>query len=117
LNDLQGECDDQSPAFSLWLLGRSSVPELPDVPAISMFPGFSSTAWLAMVGPPKMQRTLAEKISLTVAEALRAPDVAQRFRDLSFKPVGTSPAETAAFLKQETERWRNVIVAGGIKPR
>jgi tripartite-type tricarboxylate transporter receptor subunit TctC len=68
-------------------------------------------------GPAKDAADTAEKIPLAVAEALRAPDVAQRFRDLSFKPVGTSPAETAAFLKQETERWRNVIVAGGIKPR
>jgi hypothetical protein len=30
-------------------------------------------------------------------------------------PVGSSPAETAVFLKQETERLHEVIVAAGIK--
>jgi tripartite-type tricarboxylate transporter receptor subunit TctC len=47
---------------------------------------------------------------------LRMPDVAKRLRDLSATPVGSSPAETAAFIKRERERWQEVIAAIGIKP-
>jgi tripartite-type tricarboxylate transporter receptor subunit TctC len=97
---------------------EARIAELPDVPALAeTFPGLYSTAWLAIVAPPKTPPNLAAAISLAVAETLRLPDVAKRFRDLSFKPVGTSPAEAAAFLKRETERWREVIVAAGIKPQ
>jgi hypothetical protein len=31
-------------------------------------------------------------------------------------PAGSSPAETAAFIKRDSERWRQVIVSAGIKP-
>jgi tripartite-type tricarboxylate transporter receptor subunit TctC len=31
-------------------------------------------------------------------------------------PVGSTPAETAAFIREERERWRKVIVSAGIKP-
>ena len=103
---------------ALGVTSETRIAELPDVPAIAeMFPGFYSTPWFAMVAPPKTPSDIAAKISLAVAETLRLPDVAKRFRDLSFKPVGTSPAETAAFLKQERERWREVISTAGIKPQ
>lgn len=103
---------------ALGVASETRIAELPDVPAIAeLFPGVHATAWFAIVAPPNTPAEIAEKISRDVADALRLPDVAQRFRDLSIKPVGTSPAETAAFLKQETERWRKVIVTGGIKPQ
>jgi tripartite-type tricarboxylate transporter receptor subunit TctC len=103
---------------ALGVASDTRIVELPDVPAIAeIFPGFYSAPWLGMVAPPKTPPDIAANISLAVVEALRLPDVAKRFRDLSFKPVGTSPAETAAFLKQETERWRKVITTAGIKPQ
>jgi tripartite-type tricarboxylate transporter receptor subunit TctC len=96
---------------------KTRIPELPNVPAIAeIFPGFDAMVWFAIVAPPKTPPDIAAKLSQAIAEALRLPDVAQRFRDLSITPVGSSPADTAAFLKEETERWRNVIIAGGIKP-
>lgn len=96
---------------------EARVAELPDVPAIAeVFPGFRAMTWFAIVAPPKTPPDIATKISQAVAETLRLPDVAKRFRDLSITPVGSSPAEAAAFLKEETERWRKVIVASGVKP-
>jgi tripartite-type tricarboxylate transporter receptor subunit TctC len=102
---------------ALGVASEARIAELPDVPAIAeLFPGVHATAWFAIVASPKTPSEIAAKISHAVADALRLPDVAKRFHDLSIKPVGSSPAETAAFLRQETERWRKVIVTGGIKP-
>ena len=93
------------------------IPELPDLPAVAeMFPGFYSTSWFAVVAPPKTPASIAAKLSEAIAEILRQPDVIERFRALSSTPVGTSPVETAAFLRKESERWRQVIVAASIKP-
>jgi tripartite-type tricarboxylate transporter receptor subunit TctC len=101
---------------ALAVTAAARIAELPDTPAVAeTFPGFYSAAWLGMVAPPRTPSDIAAKISLAVAETLQLPDVAKKFRDLSFKPVGTSPVETAAFLKQETERWREVISTTGIK--
>lgn len=102
----------------LGIASETRIEELPGIPSIAeTFPGFYSTAWLAIVAPPKTPTEIANTISTAVAEVLRQPDVAKRFRDLSFRPVGKSPADTAAFLGQETERWRQVILASGIKTK
>jgi len=101
---------------ALGVANEARIPELPDVPGIAeMFPGFYSASWFAMVAPPKTAPAIAAKVSQAIAETLKLPDVAKRFSDLSITPVGTTPEETAAFLKRETERWHDVIVTGGIK--
>ena len=43
------------------------------------------------------------------------PDVAKRLHGLGATPVGEFAGQTAAFLRQETERWRKVIVDAGIR--
>jgi len=102
---------------ALAVANEKRIPELPDVPAIAeLYPGFYSASWFAMVAPPKTAPDIAAKVSQAIAETLKLPEVAQRFTDLAITPLGTSPAETAAFLKRETDRWREVIVKGGIKP-
>jgi len=89
---------------------------LPDVPALAeTLPGFEAVAWFGIVGPPKTPSVVAEKVAAGVAEALRHPDVLRRLNDLSADPLGLSPAETAAFMKLETERWGAVIRAAGVK--
>ena len=89
---------------------------LPDVPALAeTLPGFEAVAWFGIVGPPKTPSAIAEKVAAGVAETLRNPDVLRRLNDLSADPLGLSPAETAAFMKLETERWSAVVRAAGVK--
>ena len=90
--------------------------QLPNVPAISeILPGYTVATWFAVVAPPKTPPDIAAKLSSGIAEVLRSPDMAKKLDDLHLKPVAGSPAETAAFLKQESDRWRNVIQRAGIK--
>jgi tripartite-type tricarboxylate transporter receptor subunit TctC len=89
---------------------------LPEVPALNeTLPGFESVAWFGIVGPPKTPAAIAQKVAAGVEAALRNPDVLRRLSELSADPLGMSPAETAAFMKQETERWGAVIRAAGVK--
>jgi tripartite-type tricarboxylate transporter receptor subunit TctC len=50
-----------------------------------------------------------------VAQALKNPDLLKRLDEMAAEPMGLSPAETAAFMKQETERWGAVIRSAGVK--
>jgi tripartite-type tricarboxylate transporter receptor subunit TctC len=100
----------------LGVLTEARIPELPDVPAVAeTYPGIVNSAWYAIVAPPKTRPEIAAKLSVAIAETLKLPDVANRLRDFFATPVGSTPAETAAFFKQESERWRQVITANGIK--
>lgn len=101
---------------ALAVASRTRFAALPDVPALSeTLPGFESVAWFGIVGPPKTPPPIASKVAAGVAEALRQPDVRKRLGDLSAEPMGLTPAETAEFMKQETERWGAVIKSAGVK--
>lgn len=93
------------------------IEALPEVPTMQeTLPGFVSDTWFAVVAPPGTPAAVVEKLSSAIREILRTPDVVAKYRQLGATPVGGSPVETKAFMKQETERWAEVIRAAGIKP-
>jgi tripartite-type tricarboxylate transporter receptor subunit TctC len=101
---------------ALGVTSKSRVAELPDVPAIAeVIPNYVYDEWFAFVAPPRTSPDIAAKFSQAVADTLRLPDVAQRFREVSVTPVGSSPSETAALLKKESDRWRTIIAQLGVK--
>ena len=100
----------------LAVTGETRAPELPGVPAIAeSYPEVVSTSWFAVVAPPRTPVAIAGKLSQSFAEILREPEIEKKWREMTLTPVGGTPDEVAAFLKAETERWRKVIVSGGIK--
>jgi tripartite-type tricarboxylate transporter receptor subunit TctC len=93
------------------------VPSLPDIPAMAEFyPGFVSIAWFSVSAPPGTPAAIAEKLSAAVGEILRQPQVAKRLADLYAEPIASTPAGMAQIMKEDTERWRGVIRAAGVKP-
>ena len=101
-------------------LAVSSSKRAASLPAVPMvieagLPGFISVAWFGVAAPPKTPPEIAAKLSAAIAEALKHPDVVKRLQDLSAEPVGSTPAEMAAFMKEEIERWRRVIQSAGVK--
>jgi tripartite-type tricarboxylate transporter receptor subunit TctC len=89
---------------------------LPDVPTIAeTLPGFESAAWYAVVAPPKTPAAIADKINAGINEALKDPAVLQRLSQLSAEPIGGTPQATAAYMREEVERWHKVIKAANVK--
>jgi tripartite-type tricarboxylate transporter receptor subunit TctC len=89
---------------------------LPDVPTIAdTLPGFESAAWFAIVAPPKTPPAVVDKINADVNEALRQGDILARLAQLSAEPIGGTPQATAAYMREEVERWRKVIKAANVK--
>jgi tripartite-type tricarboxylate transporter receptor subunit TctC len=93
------------------------APAIPDVPttAEAGLPGFLSTAWFAVMGPPKLPDVLAQRFAADFIEVVRMPDVAARYRAVGTEPVGSTPARTGAFIREEIARWREVIVRNNIQ--
>jgi tripartite-type tricarboxylate transporter receptor subunit TctC len=101
---------------ALAVASRERITYLPEVPPLAeTLRGFESTTWMAMAAPPGTPPDIVGKISREIAEVLRLPDVTSRLNDISATPVGYSPEETRAFIRREAARWREVIVAAGIR--
>src|SRR5262249_35533184 len=89
---------------------------LPDVPTIAeTLPGFESAAWFAIVAPPRTPAAVIDKINGDVNEALRESAVLARLGQLSAEPIGGTPQATAAYMREEVERWHKVIKAANVR--
>jgi tripartite-type tricarboxylate transporter receptor subunit TctC len=106
-------------AGSLKLLAVASarrLPSLADVPTIAeTLPGFEAVAWYAIVAPPGTPSTITEKINGDVNEALAQPEVRERLKTLSAEVYGGSAEKAAKYMREEVERWGNVIKEANIK--
>jgi tripartite-type tricarboxylate transporter receptor subunit TctC len=85
--------------------------QLAEIPttAEAGLPGLVSTGWFALAAPPKTPAALQAEIGRAVMEVIKMPDVQARFRAASVEPVGNTPAEMAAFITEEVQRWGDVI--------
>ena len=88
----------------LAVLDKTRSAQMPNVPttAEAGMPDLVSTGWFAVAGPPKMAPALRDRIAADFIEVLKMPDVQQRIRNTGVEPVGNTPAETAAFIKERS---------------
>jgi tripartite-type tricarboxylate transporter receptor subunit TctC len=103
----------------LAVLTKERVAVLPDVPTIAEagVPGCESDTWNALTAPPQTPEGVVAKLNDAANKAMHDPELLDRFAKLDLSPGGGTPAEMGAFLKQETQRWGEVIRAAGIQPQ
>jgi tripartite-type tricarboxylate transporter receptor subunit TctC len=100
----------------LAVTGEQRVPALQHVRTVSeTIPGFVHNEWFAMVAPPQTPPAVVDTLSQAVADVLKMPDVVARLAKLHAVPVSSSPAETAALIKRESARWKEVVARAGIR--
>jgi tripartite-type tricarboxylate transporter receptor subunit TctC len=87
----------------------------PEVPAIAEFvPGFEANSWLGIFAPAGTAPTILNKLSTETRRVILLPELKQKMAELGATSVGSSPAEFAAFVKNDTDKWRRVVKAARI---
>jgi tripartite-type tricarboxylate transporter receptor subunit TctC len=100
----------------LAVASANRLPTLPNVPTIAeTLPGFEAVAWYGIVAPPNTPKTIIDKINADVNEALRQPEVQDHLKKLSAEIFGGSVERTSKYMREEIDRWGNVIKAADIK--
>jgi tripartite-type tricarboxylate transporter receptor subunit TctC len=95
------------------------LPSVKDVPTMAEagLPDFVSGTWNAIAAPPRTPKPVIEKINAAMNELLHAPDIRAHLEQLGMQPVGGSPDDMAAFVREETRRWGEVIRVAHISPQ
>jgi len=92
-------------------------PVLPQMPTMieAGVAGHEALQWNGLFAPAKTPQTVLDRLHREVVKALAATDVKQRFADEGADPVGSSPAEFAAFYRVEADKWGDVVKRSGSK--
>jgi tripartite-type tricarboxylate transporter receptor subunit TctC len=76
---------------------------------------FSVDLWLGLFAPAGMPDDVKAKLSKAVQSVAAKPEFKAALATVGVTPRGTPPAEAAAFVKTEYEKWKHVIVEGKIR--
>jgi tripartite-type tricarboxylate transporter receptor subunit TctC len=93
------------------------VPAVPEVPTMDEagVKGFRSDTWNALAAPPKTPAAIVAKLNAGLNEVHKQPDTAEHLRGMNMTPIGGAADGIKAFIKDETERWGDVIRAANIR--
>ena len=97
---------------------RQPLADFPGVPTLEAMglSGFEATApWVGVLAPAGTPPAVVSRVSAEMRKSLAKPDTQARMKQLGAITVADSPAEFAAFLKKDHERWAQVIKTAGIK--
>jgi tripartite-type tricarboxylate transporter receptor subunit TctC len=103
----------------LAVLNDQRSPAAANVPTMAEagYPGFFSGGLLGMFGPKEMPMALRERIAAEMSDVLRRPDVQGRLASFGLVAHATTPAEFAAILDAQRDRWSAVALEHDIKPQ
>jgi tripartite-type tricarboxylate transporter receptor subunit TctC len=102
----------------LAVMARERMAELPDVPTTveAGFPELLGSNWWVLAAPHGTDPRIVEQLAAEFRKVLSDAAVRKRIGELGHIPNGLGPAETAAFLKSESARYKAIVERGGIKP-
>ena len=98
--------------------GSRRHPVLPDVPTFAEagFPAFDSRAWFGLVTPSGTPSGLVGRRAEEVATYVKSPAFAEKFASaFAVDAVGSTPAEFAAFMKADREKYAQIVRAANVR--
>jgi tripartite-type tricarboxylate transporter receptor subunit TctC len=104
-------------ALAVTPLTRSSM--LPQLPTVneSGLKGYEFRGWIGLVAPAKTPAAIVTRMHAEMTRALALPDVQKRFADLGFdSPSAFTPSQFDAFMREEAQKYVDLVKKAGIKP-
>jgi len=97
---------------ALAILDSRRHPRLPDVPTVVELkqPELVMTTWFGLAMPAKTPAAIVQRVNAEVMKVLAAPDIVAKLDSMGIdtaKP--NTPAEFGAFMREDVDRWRNVV--------
>jgi len=104
---------------ALAVTGSRRTPALPDVPTVAEagVPGYESVQWYGLLAPAGTPAEIVARIHAEVVAALSTPEVREKLAADGADPIGSTPAEFSAVIRNELEKWGRVARQAGIEPQ
>ena len=97
--------------------GETRGAETADIPTMieAGIPDFVSVSFTGLAAPAGTPAEIVAKLNAAANDSLNSPDVHTALTRLAVEPRPGTPADFAAFVVRETEKWRTVVQAAKIR--
>ncbi len=101
----------------LAIVGPRRIAGIDQVPTMEEagYKGFDTPGLEQLLGPPGMPPALVAKVNAEFMKAIRSPEIADMYRRNGFEFLATTAEEHARIMKENYERWGEVIRRVGVK--
>lgn len=97
---------------------RQRVAQLPEVPTFAEagLPGVDTMPLFGLIAPAGVTAAIVEQLSAPLRASIRDGEMRARLQAMGFLPVGSTPAEFAQRIREESAQWATVVRQGNIQP-
>lgn len=87
-------------------------PQIPNVPTLaeSGLPGYEVEFWVGVFAPAETPLKLVRALNREIVRVINLPDVKKGFVSVGYEVVGSTPEEFAKRVRQDTEKYRRIIL-------
>jgi tripartite-type tricarboxylate transporter receptor subunit TctC len=101
---------------ALAVSGPRRVEALPNVPPVGeAVPGYEAMQWYGFLAPAGVPASIVEKLNAEALVALRSKEMKDRLASDGAEPLGSTPAQFAAFIRRELDKWTKVAEVAKIE--
>jgi tripartite-type tricarboxylate transporter receptor subunit TctC len=101
-------------ALAVTSAARADV--LPDIPSVGEFvPGFEASSWSGIGAPRNTPTEIINTLNTEINAGLADPRIKAHLADVGAVPTPTTPQEFGKFIREEKQKWAEVIKFANIK--
>jgi tripartite-type tricarboxylate transporter receptor subunit TctC len=102
---------------ALAVLDTKRLEDLPDVPTMTEagVPDVNVSLWSGIFGPAHLPPDIARKLEAEMMKIMQMADVKEKFKKMATPTVGSSSADFAKIIDEQTKTWVDVGRAANVK--
>ena len=85
------------------------IPETPTIAEAAKLPDYEINTWNALLAPKGTPPAIVERLNAAIAQAMKSPDLIQRFEREGATPVTSTPEQLNTFIAAEIVKWGKVV--------
>jgi tripartite-type tricarboxylate transporter receptor subunit TctC len=97
----------------LALTGKKRAPQIKDIPTLEELglKNFDAMQWYGVVGPARMPSDVVNRLNVTLAQVLSAPDLNERLSGEAIVPQAMSSDAFGKYIAADVARWTALVKA------
>jgi tripartite-type tricarboxylate transporter receptor subunit TctC len=102
---------------ALAVTSAKRVDDLADVPTIneSGYKGFDAVTWFGFLAPAATPKDVIARLNAEFNKVLQQPDLRKKLSDEGADPVGGTPEQFAALIRDDIPRWGKIVKESGAR--